>query len=320
MRVIQERNINGVPTVAYTRGPDLSGTLEGAGGIGGLLARTAHSGANGVTLTTAFYHADGNGNVTYLLKLDQTVGATYQFDPYGRLLTSSGTLAAGNTYRFSSKELMLASGLYYYGYRFYDPNTQKWLNRDPILERGGMNLYRFIGNNSINGVDFYGLAPNQEGTCNAQHVEDFLRENPNLGDLSSEHDENTDRYFYTDKYGWVDIRHFGRAAELIQEGWPKMIVDGLGFSTEVVQWLQEWGDDYRSGFSPEDIPSNSAGANFGQSIGPGENVADAFNRWARKNGARDQNDPRAGWEEAQIVGQVHLEVGLVADQNLVQTE
>ena len=31
MRVIQERNINGVPTVAYTRGPDLSGTLEGAG-------------------------------------------------------------------------------------------------------------------------------------------------------------------------------------------------------------------------------------------------------------------------------------------------
>jgi hypothetical protein len=32
MRVIQEWNINGVPTVAYTRGPDLSGTLEGAGG------------------------------------------------------------------------------------------------------------------------------------------------------------------------------------------------------------------------------------------------------------------------------------------------
>jgi len=33
MRVIQERNINGIPTEAYTRGPDLSGTLEGAGGI-----------------------------------------------------------------------------------------------------------------------------------------------------------------------------------------------------------------------------------------------------------------------------------------------
>ncbi len=42
----------------YTRGLDLSGTLEGAGGIGGLLARTL-SGAS------YYYHADGNGNVTY---------------------------------------------------------------------------------------------------------------------------------------------------------------------------------------------------------------------------------------------------------------
>ena len=45
MRVIQGRNINGVPTVAYTRGPDLSGTLEGAGGIGGLLARSEWDGS-----------------------------------------------------------------------------------------------------------------------------------------------------------------------------------------------------------------------------------------------------------------------------------
>src|SRR5207237_1648682 len=39
-RVIQERDAANTPQVAYTRGPDLSGTLEGAGGIGGLLARS----------------------------------------------------------------------------------------------------------------------------------------------------------------------------------------------------------------------------------------------------------------------------------------
>jgi len=40
--VIQERDVgSGVPTVSYTRGNDLSGTLEGAGGIGGLLARSS---------------------------------------------------------------------------------------------------------------------------------------------------------------------------------------------------------------------------------------------------------------------------------------
>jgi len=102
-----------------------------------------------VTYTPAFYHADGNGNVTYLLKLDQTAGASYQFDPYGRLLASSGTLAAANTYRFSSKEVMLASGFYSFGYRFYDPATQRWLNRDPIQENGGLNLYGYVCNNPV---------------------------------------------------------------------------------------------------------------------------------------------------------------------------
>src|SRR5437867_9649621 len=42
-RVIQERDSNNVPAVSYTRGNDLSGTMEGAGGIGGLLARSEYS-------------------------------------------------------------------------------------------------------------------------------------------------------------------------------------------------------------------------------------------------------------------------------------
>lgn len=40
MRVIEERDADNWPQVAYTRGTDLSGSLEGAGGIGGLLARS----------------------------------------------------------------------------------------------------------------------------------------------------------------------------------------------------------------------------------------------------------------------------------------
>jgi len=103
MRVIQQRSSSNASQVTYTRGPDMSGTWEGAGGIGGLLARTAHSGAWGVTWTHAFYHADGNGNITFLLRMDQTLGASYRYDAYGRTLSSSGTLASANVYRFSSK-------------------------------------------------------------------------------------------------------------------------------------------------------------------------------------------------------------------------
>ncbi|MEI6674879.1 MAG: RHS repeat-associated core domain-containing protein [Verrucomicrobiota bacterium] len=40
-----------------------------------------------------------------------------------------------------------------YGYRFYDPLTGRWPSRDPIEEKGGMNLYGFGSNAPINGFD-----------------------------------------------------------------------------------------------------------------------------------------------------------------------
>ena len=45
----------------------------------------------------------------------------------------------------------------YYGYRYYDPKTGRWPSRDPIGERGGMNLYGFVGNSCLNESDFLGL-------------------------------------------------------------------------------------------------------------------------------------------------------------------
>ncbi len=160
MRVIQERTGSSahIPTVSYTRGTDLSGSLEGAGGIGGLLARS-HGYSSGNWSTHNFYHADGNGNVTYLVDSSQGLAASYRYDPYGRTISSSGSLASANGYRFSSKEHFdrgIQSGwmpLYYYGYRWYAPIMQRWVNRDPILERGGINLYGFVANEPISKID-----------------------------------------------------------------------------------------------------------------------------------------------------------------------
>jgi len=144
MRVIQERNGSNTPTCAYTRGTDLSGSLEGAGGIGGLLARTKY--VAGSPTSFALYYSDGNGNVTSLIDTNQTVLASYRYDPFGNIISKSGSLADVNVYRFSSKEVHVNSGMYYYGYRFYDPNLQRWINRDPIGEIGGVNLYRLAEN------------------------------------------------------------------------------------------------------------------------------------------------------------------------------
>ena len=164
MLLLQERSSGNLPLVSYTRGLDLSGSLAGAGGIGGLLGRSVHSATTPYPLSTsAFYHADGNGNVTALVDGAGTLQATYKYDPYGRTLSSSGTLASANLLRFSSKPWVQHNlaftdrGLYYYGYRFYDPNTGKWVNRDPIGELGGLNLYSYVYNNPIRYIDRDGL-------------------------------------------------------------------------------------------------------------------------------------------------------------------
>src|SRR5579884_1614940 len=112
-------------------------------------------------LASAYYHADGNGNITALITglmdTNQVLVAKYLYDPYGNLLAESGPLAGGNKYRFSSKEWDSPAGLYYYLYRFYDPNLQRWLSRDPRDEFGFGGLRRKLQEFE---VDYYEFADN----------------------------------------------------------------------------------------------------------------------------------------------------------------
>jgi RHS repeat-associated protein len=52
----------------------------------------------------------------------------------------------------------------YYGFRYYDPVTGRWPSRDPIGERGGLNLYGMVGNDAVNVWDALGLKYSDE-TC-----------------------------------------------------------------------------------------------------------------------------------------------------------
>jgi RHS repeat-associated protein len=152
--VVEERWGGGEPPVYYTRGLDLSGTMQGAGGIGGLLARSQH--VNG-KLQHNYYFSDGSGNVTTMVNPYQQIVAKYLYAPFGNIIASSGPMADLNLYRFSSKEAHDNSGLVYYGLRFYDPSLQRWLNGDPLREGGGINLQRFCGGDPINAIDPWGL-------------------------------------------------------------------------------------------------------------------------------------------------------------------
>jgi len=139
-------------TLSKTRlwGPDLSGSLQGAGGVGGLLAEK--QGGN-------FYYPtyDGNGNVSEYVTSAGVVTTHFEYDPFGNTVVNTDS-SNQFAYRFSTKPLDFATGLYYYGYRFYDAERGRWLNRDPIEENGGVNLYGFVNNDSINKIDLLGNA------------------------------------------------------------------------------------------------------------------------------------------------------------------
>ncbi|TWT45276.1 tRNA(Glu)-specific nuclease WapA precursor [Phycisphaerae bacterium RAS1] len=160
----------------YTWGLDLAGlggagvppaNLDSAGGIGGLLAVYDTNGTTTGETPEAddlkyVYTYDANGNVGQLIDVTEStasasIKAHYEYDPYGGVVTSSGTYADTNTYRFSTKPWDDETGLGYWGYRYYDARLGRWVSRDPAHERYDRHLGRFATNAPIDCVDLNGL-------------------------------------------------------------------------------------------------------------------------------------------------------------------
>ena len=120
---------NGAVTLQrrYVWGPDLSGTMQGAGGVGGLLMIEDRTTA---TPQAHYVCYDGNGNVIKLLNQDPggtpVISAAYTYDPFGNVRTAAGPYAATNPVRFSTKFQDPETGWSYYGYRYYDAANGRW--------------------------------------------------------------------------------------------------------------------------------------------------------------------------------------------------
>ena len=99
----------------------------------------------------------GGGHPFYKIQDKKGLLAAYVYGDFGETLERSGPMADVFPHRFSTKYHDGETGLYYYGYRFYNPELKRWMNRDPIGEEGGVNLYGFFGNNGVNNVDPLGL-------------------------------------------------------------------------------------------------------------------------------------------------------------------
>jgi len=138
---------------SYVWGPDLSGSLQGAGGVGGLLWATVAPGSTSPAPGNYAPAYDGNGNIVAWIDLaDSSADGQRDYGAFGEPVLATGP-ATSLPFAFSTKYRDAETEMYYYGFRYYNPSTGRWPSRDPIQENGGLNLYGMVGNNPLNNVD-----------------------------------------------------------------------------------------------------------------------------------------------------------------------
>ena len=144
-----------------------------------------------------------------------TVTERYRYDAFGPVTVLApdfsvrATSECGWNFLYHAEFIDALTGLYNYGYRYYHPGLGRWTSRDPIGERGGLNLFAFVGNDGVNSVDLLGEwglpAPsryiphpdpsrryyrNKDGVIIKRHVREI---NPWFGERYIDHDDVWER-------------------------------------------------------------------------------------------------------------------------------
>jgi len=128
--IVELNGTNNMLVRSYVWGLDLSGTMDGAGGVGGLLWICNFQSPIG----HHFVAYDGNGNVVALVSATTgTETARYEYGPFGEVLRVTGPAARQNPFRFSTKRTDNTTDLVLYEYRAYNPGLGRWISRDPLL-------------------------------------------------------------------------------------------------------------------------------------------------------------------------------------------
>jgi RHS repeat-associated protein len=79
--------------------------------------------------------------------------------PFGEVIRATGPMAKANPFRFSTKYQDDETDLLYYGYRYYNASTGRWITRDPLEETGGANIYSLVNGDPISKTDVLGDFP-----------------------------------------------------------------------------------------------------------------------------------------------------------------
>ena len=111
-----------------------------------------------------YLHYDHIGNLVQTVNGSGQVTGDLFYTPFGEPIGGNiHKIDHNQPFGFSTKRGDFASGLLYFGYRFYVPHMERWLNRDPIGINGGLNgginTYLYANANPLKFIDPLGLCP-----------------------------------------------------------------------------------------------------------------------------------------------------------------
>ena len=134
--LIEERDDSGNHLASYVNGPMIDEPI-----------------ARLTTNATYYYHGDALNSTVAMTGVSGTVAERYAYEVFGlpTIMDAVGNnitnTAIGIRHLFQGREWLAEVRLNDHRNRYYSPEMQRWLNRDPIGENGGINLFAFVYNN-----------------------------------------------------------------------------------------------------------------------------------------------------------------------------
>ena len=126
---------------------------------------------------TYFYQTDRLGSVTGLTDRSGAVVARYRYDAYGDLVKDKETAEkVSNPFRYTGRYFDEETGLYYYRNRYYSPELGRFITKDPLQYVDGPNMYSYVMNNPLNGIDPMGtekMGPAAGDSCSANSSNNY---------------------------------------------------------------------------------------------------------------------------------------------------
>ena len=104
-----------------------------------------------------YYILNLQGDVIRLVNSSGATVASYEYDPYGKVISATGSMAAINPLRYRSYYYDSETGLYFLMSRYYDPAICRFINADEYASTGqgllGFNMFAYCNNNPVMGYD-----------------------------------------------------------------------------------------------------------------------------------------------------------------------